>query len=87
MEENLADRLGRAIRKPVIVLAYASFPVFILSYGAMLKSALQEWPLWASAPTVIAHVMVLVGVGFLFDIHQERQRSSEDLPRIRHLDP
>lgn len=67
------DRFARRIRGAVVLLAIASLPVFLFSYGWMLKDALATWPLWASLPAIAAQIAVWLGIASLLDIRQERQ--------------
>lgn len=71
--EHPIDRFARRIRGAVVLLAMASLPIFLFSYGWMLKDALATWPLWASIPAIVAQIAVWLGIASLLDIRQERQ--------------
>lgn len=73
MSEHIADRLGRSLRGVFIGAATVAFPVSLVGYGFMLRSALQDWPLWASIPVVIAQIAACLGLASLLDTRQERQ--------------
>lgn len=72
------DRLMLRIRPALILGAYASFPIFMVSYGFAMHWLVTTAPLWASVPSVIAHLIVLLGIGSLIDIRSESRRWSED---------
>ncbi len=77
MYEHPVDRLGAALRPVIIVLAVASLPVFLLTYGFLIKHALTTWPWWGSAALIVSHLIGWLGIGSLFDARQERLQSSE----------
>ncbi len=85
MTEHPLDRLMRHLRLPIIVLAYASFPVFLLSYGFAMKWLITTAPLWASIPSVISHILVMLGLAYRIDTPQAPHPSSEasQSPRLR----
>lgn len=71
--EHPLDRFGRRIRGPVTFLAALCLPICLFSYGWMVKTALETWPLWASIPAVLSHFTVMLGLASLIDSRQERQ--------------
>jgi len=72
------DRLGVRLRPLLIVGAGLCFPIFMVSYGLMVKHALMTWPVWGSVLTVIAHLVVCLGIAGLLDTRQERSRRQQD---------
>lgn len=60
-----------------MVLAVLSAPVFLISYGFMLKHALTTWPWWASAITIAAHITGWLGISALLDSRQERRTKTQ----------
>lgn len=70
-----ADRIMRVLRVPLIIGAMLCFPVFMLSYGYAMKWLITTAPFWLSAPSVISHLVVFLGVASLFDSQEERRRS------------
>jgi len=83
MTEHPLDRLFRHLRGPLIVLAWASFPVFLLSYGFAMKWLITTAPLWASIPSVISHILVMLGLAYRIDTPQSPHPSSEDAQSLR----
>jgi hypothetical protein len=71
--EHPIDRAARRIRGPITILAGLCLPVCLLSYGWMVKTALETWPLWASIPAVLSHIIAALGLASLLDIQQERR--------------
>ncbi len=80
MYEHPIDRLMYRLRVPIIVLAVLSLPVFLLTYGLMLRYALTTWPWWGGVALVVSHLMGWLGIGSLFDMRQEKHQSSEAAP-------
>lgn len=72
------DRLAVAIRPVAIIVAALSFPVFLISYGLLLKHAWQTWPWWGTAATLVSHFTVVLGISSLFDSRQERLNRTQD---------
>lgn len=72
------DRLVYRLRPVIILGAYASLPVFLISYGFMMHWLLTTAPIWASVLTVAAHLTCLLGIGSLIDMRSERQNSPQD---------
>lgn len=70
-----ADRIMRVLRVPLIIGAMLCFPVFMLSYGYAMKWLITTAPFWLSAPSVISHLVVFLGVASLFDSQEERRQS------------
>lgn len=70
-----ADRIMRVLRVPLIIGAMLCFPVFMLSYGYAMKWLIKTAPFWLSAPSVISHLVVFLGVASLFDSQEERRQS------------
>lgn len=68
------DRLMAKLRGPLIVGAMLCFPVFMVSYGFAMHWLLTTAPLWMSVPSLIAHLVVFLGVGSLIDTQEERRR-------------
>ena len=83
--ENRLDRIGRAIRVPVIWGLLASGPIAVISYGFAIAAFVGTLPGWLGAVVVIAQIAALAAVGFLFDIQQERRQSSAHAQRGQPL--
>lgn len=75
--ENIFDRIVYQMRPVILALVYLALPVSLFSYGKMFVLAFTNWPWWASLAALIAHLIVLLGIGCLFDIQQERQTLRE----------
>ncbi len=75
--EHPIDRFARSVRGPVVVLAAICLPVCLLSYGWMVKSAIETWPLWASIPAIVAQIVVFLGIASLLDTRQERKNRQQ----------
>lgn len=69
------DRLVYRLRKPIIAAIYIAGPVMMFSYGWGVKELYFSAPGWLTAVVVIAHIIVWVGIGSLFDRQQERRQS------------
>lgn len=69
------DRLMLKLRVPIIIGAALCFPVFMLSYGYALRWLITTAPIWISAPSVISHLVVFLGVASLIDIREGLPRS------------
>ncbi len=83
MYEHPIDRLTHRLRLPIIVVAVVSLPVFLITYGLMVRYALTTWPWWGSAALVVSHLMGWLGIGSLFDMRQEKRQSSEGAQSLR----
>lgn len=73
-QEHPIDRFMRTFRKPLMVLAVISAPVFLLTYALGMKMLLESVSLWLVAPIGICHVMAWIGVASLFDARQEQEK-------------
>lgn len=80
METGL-DRLVRAMRPVIFVIAVLCIPVFFYSYAKMLALAFDAWSGWAWAATIISHVAVFIAASCLSD---HRSESRQPAP-LRHL--
>lgn len=65
----------RALRGPIIAALVVSGPIMLMSYGWMIKHFVTTAPVWLSVVVVIAHFLVWLGIGSLFDRQQERRQS------------
>ena len=76
-KENRLDRIGRAIRVPVIWGLIVSGPIALYTYGHAIMAYVRDLPAWLAVIVVVAQIAMWVAVGFLFDIQQERRQSSQ----------
>lgn len=73
------DRFVRRIR-PLIFMAYLPLmPVFLLSYGEMVRLFLTTWPWYVGLIVVLAHFVSALVLASLIDMQQERHPSKEPL--------
>lgn len=73
MENNL-DIAVRAARPLIFIGAALCLPIFLVTYANLILIALKEWPVWASALTVISHIVLIIGLGCLHDAQQEARQ-------------
>lgn len=71
-KEHPLDRFMRHHRRIVGFVAVLSFPIFMISYGWMLKQLLMAAPWWVSVAVVISNLTVVVGLGSLIDSLREQ---------------
>ena len=74
----------RRIRGLVLLMALISAPIAIVTYGWMFQQVALVMPWWLAAPTIISHLIAVIGVCSLFDSRQERQQTQEHGRRARH---
>jgi len=71
--ERIAALLGPYA---VAILPVAGF-VFMVSYAVMMKHVLLNWPIWASAPTVICHIITVFAMSTLHDRQNQHQQPKD----------
>lgn len=71
---NPIDRAVFRMRGVVLALVYLAGPVFLLSYGWMLKQLWYAAPGWLTAIVVASHLIGWLGIGILLDKRQEQDR-------------
>ena len=71
--ENWADRLGRAIRVPLIISLLASGPIALVSLVVMLQDLIKTAPWWVSLIVVLSFLGVALGNAALFDTLSEKR--------------
>ena len=71
--EKPIDRVVRRLRPALMALGLMAFPVFMLSYGYMIKLFYQSVPVWIFVLMVVTHLMVWIGMSCLDDYRRERQ--------------
>lgn len=69
------DRLMFRLRTHFMIGAGIAAPVMLYSYGWLMVKAYELMPGWASAATLIAHLVVWVGIGCLVDSLREQRHS------------
>lgn len=80
------DRLGYKLRPVVLALLYLCGPVMLFTYCRLILIAIDQWPWWATAVTVISHLVGWLGIGALFDRQEERRmmpEADQDEPHLR----
>lgn len=77
MPEHPLDRLFRHLRGPLIIMAVLSLPISLLSYAFAMKWLITTAPLWVSIPSVISHILVMLGLAYRIDTPQSPHQSSE----------
>lgn len=71
---NPIDRLGYRFRGVIVVFLVLSLPVFLISYGWMIKQLFYAAPGWITAIIFACHASVWIGISSLFDSRQERDQ-------------
>jgi len=71
------DRAAYALRGVILGATYLCAPIYMISYGWMLKKLLTTAPGWVSAVVILAHIIVWIGIASLFDRSQERRQTQE----------
>lgn len=71
---NPIDRLGFRLRGVIVVFLVLSLPIFLFSYGWMIKQLFYAAPGWITAIVFLAHAAVWIGIGSLFDSRQEQDQ-------------
>jgi hypothetical protein len=66
-KEVFADRLARALRLPAMIGALICGPVFLISYGWVMRDFFLSAPLFVSTPIGAAHVVVWLGFAAWLD--------------------
>lgn len=72
-----ADRLARRIRPLIFALYLPLMPVFLISYGEMVRLFLTTWPWYVGLIVVLAHCVSVLVLASLIDMQQERRQSKE----------
>ena len=80
MENGFWDRLSLALRPFLIFGAALSLPVFLISYGYMLRLLFDAVPNWMFLVIAVSNAIVFLGAAQLHDLQQER-RSKRGLRR------
>lgn len=76
--EHPIDRLAYLARPAILVVLWAAGPIMLFSYGKMILMVLDQWPWWASAPTITSHLLGILGFASLFDQREEARMSPKD---------
>lgn len=61
------DRMVVFLRPLFYVLAVLSLPIFLFSYGWMIKQMVEQWHLAFAIGAAFSHLFIFLGIGSLFD--------------------
>jgi hypothetical protein len=68
------DRIMLRARTTIVVLAVLSLPVFLVSYGLMMKHAVTTYPVWIAVSVFVSHAIGWLGIASLIDMTRERDQ-------------
>lgn len=72
-QETPLDRALRAFRPALFVLGVIAFPIWMVSYGWMIRALFDAAPLWLAVVAGLSHFICFLVIASLFDRQTERQ--------------